>query len=96
MSENIILEKGKHNIKKQKVLMFLELIISIIVIVAFILFLTKIVSQNIIIHIIYPGLALNILLNGFIMLGYERKKIAIFDFIIVGILAVLYVVSILI
>ena len=94
MSENIIIQNGKDNSKRQKILILLGTIISIVVIVSLLLFLTGIVAKNIMLHILYPSLALNILLNGFVMLGYNRKKIAIFDFVVVGLILIFYIISI--
>lgn len=94
MSNQIVIQESKTvNQKRQKALIFAEIAVSIVVIVSALLFLTKIVPQSIMLHILYPSLALNILLNGFIMLGYGKKKIAIFDFVIVALIVIFYVIS---
>lgn len=94
MSNQIVIQESNTvNQKRQKALIFAEIAVSIVVIVSALLFLTKIVPQSIMLHILYPSLALNILLNGFIMLGYGKKKIAIFDFVIVALIVIFYVIS---
>ncbi len=97
MGNKIIIQENKNvNTKRQKILIIAGVVASIAVIVSALLFLTKIVPENIILHILYPSLALNILLNGFVMLGYGRKKTAIFDFVIVGLIIVFYILSVII
>ena len=94
VSDKIVIQENKIiNQKKQKVLILAGVVASVIAIVSLLLLVTKLVPENIIKHIFYPSLALNILLNGFAMHGFGRKKIAIIDFVFVGLIFVYYILS---
>ena len=67
-------------------------IISIIVIVVAILYFVKVMPRSVAIHILYPGIALNMLINGFSMLKVDNKKVAKLDFIFSAVVFVIYIV----
>ena len=66
--------------------------ISLAVIVVAILYFVKVLDRSIAMHIMYPGIALNLLLNGLSMLKYGNKKVAKIDFIVCAIVFVAYIV----
>ena len=94
MSNEIIIEneKLKQPNKKQLIFAILGLIVSVVVIVIGILYVCNIIQRNIAIHVIYPGIALNCLFNGFSMWANNNKKIAKIDFITSGFIAVVYII----
>ena len=67
-------------------------VISIAVIIVAILYLVKVLPRSIAIHIMYPGIALNLLLNGLSMLKINNKKVAKLDFIFSAVIFVIYIV----
>ena len=97
MSEQIVIQENNLiNRKKQKFFILFSVVVSIIAIVSLLLMLTKLVPEKIIKHIFFPSLALNIFFNGLAMIGFNRKKIAIFDFVMAGLILIYYIVSIII
>ena len=93
MSKEIIIENGNkpQRNKKQLIFAILGMLVSIAVIVVAILYLTKVMQRNIAIHILYPGLALNCLLNGFSMKFGGNNKVAKIDYIASGVISAIYV-----
>ena len=67
-------------------------VISIAVIIVAILYLVKVLPRSIAIHIMYPGIALNLLLNGLSMLKINNKKLEKLDFIFSAVIFVIYIV----
>ena len=96
MENEVIVEQDKTNngSNKKAMLAFAisGAIISVMVIVIAILYFAKVMPRSIAIHIMYPGIALNMLINGFSMLKVNNKKIARIDFIFSAVVFVIYIV----
>ena len=94
--EEVIIEKNNSNnsVNKKAMLTFAisGAIISIMVIVVAILYFVKVMPRSVAIHILYPGIALNMLINGFSMLKVNNKKIAKLDFIFSAVVFVIYII----
>ena len=99
MENEVIIEEKNENktqniINRKPMLSYaiIGFIVSLAVIIVAILYLVKVMPRSIAIHIMYPGIVINLLLNGFSMLKYGNKKIAKLDFIFSAVIFVVYVI----
>ena len=74
IEENKIVENKNFNKKAMLTYAICGFVISAVVIVVAILYFVKVMPRSIAMHIMYPGISVNLLINGFSMLKYGDKK----------------------